>query len=25
TVAVRNWPSALSHFTIEFADRMPNN
>ncbi|MFM2198530.1 MAG: hypothetical protein RLZZ505_2903, partial [Verrucomicrobiota bacterium] len=23
--AVRNWPSALSHFTIEFADRMPNN
>ena len=25
TVAVRSWPSALSYFTIEFADRMPNN
>jgi len=24
-VAVHNWPSALSHFTIEFANRMPNN
>ncbi|MEY3895435.1 MAG: hypothetical protein RLZZ214_2579, partial [Verrucomicrobiota bacterium] len=22
---VPNWPSALSHFTIEFEDRMPNN
>jgi putative transposase len=25
TVAVANWPSALSHFAIEFADRMPHN
>jgi putative transposase len=25
TVTVPNWPSALSHFAIEFEDRMPNN
>jgi putative transposase len=25
TMAVANWPSALNHFTIEFADRMPKN
>jgi putative transposase len=25
TMTIPNWPSALSHFTIEFADRMPNN
>jgi len=24
TLAVPNWPSALSYFTIEFADRMPD-
>jgi hypothetical protein len=24
-VTVPNWPSALSHFAIEFEDRMPNN
>ena len=25
TQTVPNWPSALSHFAIEFEDRMPNN
>lgn len=25
TQTIPNWPSALSHFTIEFADRMPDN
>ncbi|MGL5018911.1 MAG: hypothetical protein ACRDBP_12320, partial [Luteolibacter sp.] len=25
TLTVPNWPSALSHFAIEFKDRMPNN
>jgi len=25
TVTIPNWPSALSHFAIEFEERMPNN
>jgi putative transposase len=25
TKTITNWPSALSHFAIEFEDRMPNN
>ena len=25
TQTIPNWPSGLSHFTIEFSDRMPKN